>query len=351
MMLFVTAVGRSEGVAFNQAAPDPGGNPDAQTGLIAQLKLKAVTEWLQNYLGPRFASIEKTVNRDFSERYILDYKVGRTPDRAQIQLTGRLDSDGLKRWVRTLDARSRSNALTPFLVLSSTVPNLPYAVGDTAQRSKDSLLAQTLLSEVNAGMQKYNMKVTVTDLSRVGQRQPPMNDSDIRTLREQSGGNSCLWVFFQPCKGCNGMRMDLYFYNLTQGRRLIARSDEISLNPSDLADKAKIRAALKSSLEQFHSEFEETISSGTLASSAYDLTVEQVDSYRTFKVIESSLGKLDFVVQSVLNRSEPKVAGFQILSPLSAQELAQRLAQENFAGFHLKPVRVDSKSLVMRYSE
>ncbi len=349
--LLFSSLGLGEGVTFTQAAPDPGGNPDAQTGLIAQLKLKAVTEYLQNYLGPRFASVERTVNFDFSERYVLDYKVGRTADRTQIQVVGHLDSEGLKRWVRTLDAKTKGNTLSPFLVLTSTLPNLPYAVGDTAARAKDSVFAQTLLSEINSGLQKYNIKVATTETSRIGLKGPPMNDNDIKTLRDQSGGNSALWVTVAPCKGCNGIRLDMYFYNLTQSRRLLAHSDDITISMNDLSDKAKLKTALKLPIGQFHAEFDEVVTSGTLTSTAYDVTVEQVNSYKTFKTIESSLGKLDFIVQAVLNRTEPTVAGFQVLSPLSAQELAQRLAAENFQGFHLKPVRVDSKSLVVRYSE
>ncbi len=341
----------ADGVTFNQTAPDPGGNPDAQTGLIAGLKLKAISEYLQNYLGSRYSSVEKFINHDFAERYILDYKVGRTADRTQLQVVGNLDSDGLKRWLRTLDVKTRGSSLTPFLVLSSSVPNLPYAITDTSQRIKDSSLAQTLLAEVNTKLQKVNIRLGTADLSHLGLKQPPMSDTDIKTLRDQTGGNSCIWVQFQPCKTCGGMRMDLYFYNLTQGRRLLSRSDDLILTAADLADKTKIRAVLRTPIEQFQSDVEELVSSGMLTSSSYDLTVEQVDSYRTYKQIEASLGRLDFIVQAVLNRSEPKVAGFQVLSPLSAQELSQRLAQENFAGFHLKPVRVDSKSLVVRYSE
>ena len=72
-------------------------NPDQELAAASGLKYRAVVEWLQRYLGGRYAEIEKMVTPEFAEKYILDYKVGRNPgNRALYQLTGHLDADSLE---------------------------------------------------------------------------------------------------------------------------------------------------------------------------------------------------------------------------------------------------------------
>jgi hypothetical protein len=341
-------------VPFTETSNPVAGNNDTQGGLITELKYQAVVDWLKSYLGPRFATYEKLVTHDFSEKYVLDYKVSRsTSNRAQIELNGHLDGDGLKAWIRVMETKARGNASTsPFLVLSSSVPGLALGISDTAQRLRDSLFAQTLLSLINGSLQRFNIHITSLDLSRVVLKQPPVGDTDISQLRDQAGSpssNAALWLNFTPCKNCGGMHLDSYLYSLTNSKILLARSDDLALGPTDIANAAKIRTALKGAMTQFASDFDGLVGSGILQSTAYLLSIEGIDSYRAYKTVDSVLDNLDFVTQSSLKSAKSKNAVYEVLSPLTGEELSQRLGQQSFNGFALKPVRVDSRTLIVRY--
>ena len=101
----------------------------------------------------------------------------------------------------------------------------------------------------------------------------------------------------------------------------------------------------------FHADFESAISEGKLSFSEYKLTIEGVDSYRLYKFLETELNRVDYLSQLTLRRAESRVAEFNFTSTLSTEEVAQRIQSTAFGGFHLKPVRVDSKSLSVRYSK
>lgn len=354
----LSATAHGEGVAFTESGPlgtPAPGQTDLQATAIAQLKYQAISNYLAQYLGPRFAQFEKMISKDFGEKYILDYKVGKSSkDKTQIELVGHLDANGLKRWVRLMETKGKSNSgMTPVLVVSSSVPGYPLISWDTPIRLRDSAVAQSLQSSAGAVLQKFNIKLSVADLNGLTLREPPKGESDISNLKSAAshGGahNSVLWMHVEPCKSCGGLRLDSFFYNLAQNRRVVARSDDLTLSPTDVGNVTKFKNAIKQPMAQLQTDIEEAFSSGAAFGSNYIVRIEGIENYASFKNIEDELTRLDCVLQLVPRAAEKNSASFKLLASVSVDELSQRLAQEPFPGFRLKPQSSDSRSLVMQY--
>jgi len=323
------------------------GSADGES--IADLKLRAVVEYLQAYLGNRFETYSTQVNAEFAERYVQDYKVNRAG--GKITVTGHLDSDGLKGWIR-LSETKRGTTVKPVFLLSSSIPGLTITAGQTAAKSRESGLVQVFMNESSTAFQKLNTRLGVGG-SSLSLSQPPRNDSELRRLQDFAAGDgftSALWLHLVPCKSCGGARMDAHFYNLNPVRQVLARSDELPLSAGDFANQARLKQALKGPVTALRSDIEDKISNGALFSNAYRLTVEGLENYRAFKVLQSAIGDVEFIIQATLKRSEPKVAEYEILSALTADELGARLDGETFDGFRLKTTKVDAPTITVRFS-
>jgi hypothetical protein len=301
----------------------------SQTSLIAELKFRAVVQYLQGILGTRYKGYDKLVTPEFAEKYILDYKVGRlATDKNQLEVSGHLDSDALKRWVRLTEIKTRgSSVLKPAIIVSTTSDNF---------RGREGALAEKIGALFNKDLQKYNVKFTPL---KVGISAPPKSDSELKSLRDAVASyNLALWVHLSPCKGCRGMKSDIYLYNLPQSRILLAHTDELSLDPKDAANVEKVKHAFGSAAKQFDSEFEALVSSGELFSAVYYLTVEGIEDYRTYKSVEAELNRLDFLSRASLVRAEhaQKLAEFELASQLPLEELKESLKQADFSRSNLK---------------
>jgi hypothetical protein len=353
LLLVFCQLALADGVPFaiSSASLPPSPDDVHQTALIARLKYQAVADYLQRLMGNRFSQVENQVTPDFTERFVLDYQVNRS-GRNALELSGHLDSDALKRWVRVTETKAAgASSLKPAFILSSTFPGMTVQPKDTATRVHDMVVGQTLFALMSAVFSKVNAHLSTISDGGLSLSEPPKRDSDFRALREygaSAGRNAVAWVHLSACKGC-GTRVDMYLYNLTQNRLIVAKSEQVALDSPDFGSPERIRGAVREMLHDFSSDFEDSISSGTLFSAAYRLTVEGVDSYRAFVDIENGLGNQDFIVQAVVKHSEPNVAEFQVLSPLGPRELSAHFNGANFGGFALKPVRVDSGNLVVRY--
>lgn len=334
--------------AFGGGAPfSVGGQAESQD--VSELKRQAVLDYLARALGPRFQQYEKAVTPEFAERYILDYKVSRSGGN-RVQLTGHLDAEALKGWIRLSETKGGKNAFRPMLLISSSIPGLTISPKETASKVRESALGQQILSEATAAFQKVNAKLTVPD-GGPSLSAPPRAEGEIRTLRDVGEGYSCaLWVHLSPCKSCGGSRLDLFVYNLGQARRVLGKSEDLALSGGDFNSAPRVKTALKAPFAEFKNDLEEIVSNGQLFSSSYRLVVEGVESYRAYKRLETEIGELDYLNQVVLKRVEPKVAEFEVLSSLGGEEVLSRLDGETFNGFRLKPVRVDSHHLVVKYS-
>jgi hypothetical protein len=339
----------ADGVAFTQSGASlPAGTMGDQTSSVSQLKYQAVLDYLQRISGAHYAQFERQVNAEFAEKYILDYKVSR--QMGNLTVSGHIDGDGLRRWVHLLETKTRgTGSLSPYFILSSSIPGLTITPNETAARMRDSTVAQQILELFNGSLHKFNVRISLADLSSLGATAvPPRTEGDIRDLGK-SPNNAALWVNLLPCKTCGGVRLDTYLYQVTLGKLLIARSDDLILEPKDFANREKLKSVLKEPMKQFQSDFEEMVSSGGLSSGSYRLSVEGVDSYRAYKLIEGELSKQDYIAQVLLKHSESRIAEFEVRSSIPSSEISQRLGQFSFPGFKLKPVRVDSKSVVVRY--
>jgi hypothetical protein len=351
--LLLCRLALADGVPFaiSSASLPPSPDDVHQTALIARLKYQAVADYLQRLMGNRFSQIEGSVTPEFTERFVLDYQVNRS-GRNALELSGHIDSDALKRWVRVTETKAAgASSLKPAFILSSTFPGMTIQPRDTASRIHDMVVGQTLFSMMTAVFSKVNAHLSTISDTGISLTEPPKRDSDMRALHDygnSAGRNAIVWVSLSACHGC-GTHVDIYLYNLSQNRLVVAKSEQVALDSPDFGSAEHIRNALHDMVHEFSSDFEDTISSGTLFAAAYRLTVEGVDSYRAFVDIENGLGAQDFIVQSVMKHGEPGIAEFQLLSPLGSRDLAQHFSGANFGGFALKPVRVDQGNLVVRY--
>lgn len=354
--ILLSQLALAEGVPFvlssNSLPPSP--DDSHQSALIARLKYQAVVDYLQRLMGARLQKYEDVVTPEFAEKYVLDYQVNRTPGRTSIELNGHLDGDALKRWVRVTETKAAgASSLKPGFILSSTVPGLTLLPKDTPGRVRDTTVGQTLFSMVSAVFNKVNARLSPIEEGGLSLTEPPKRDSEMRSLRDyaiSASRNSVAWVALSVCKGC-GIRVDFILYNLTQGRLVVAKSDNVQLDAKDFSNAERIRTVLKEPLHEFSQDFEEAISGGSIFASAHRVIVEGLDSYRAYKQVEAGLQTQDFVVGASLKRSEPALAEFQVLTPLSTKDLAQHFTTAVFNGFALKVAGSDRDSVTLRYTK
>ena len=207
------------------------------------------------------------------------------------------------------------------------------------------------LAETSVAFQKLNAKLGVGSGS-LSLSQPPRNDSELRKLEDfakSDGFTSAVWVHLVPCKSCGGARLDTHFYNLNPARQVLARSDELPLSPGEFANASRLKQALKNPVQALRGDIEEKISNGALFSNAYRLTIQGLENYRAFKVLQSTIGETDFIISATLKRSEHKMAEYEVLTALSAEELGARLDSESFDGFRLKTLSVDAPNVVVKF--
>jgi hypothetical protein len=348
--------------SLGSAPPSDPGVPEPAPNegiIIERLKQMVVADYLRQALGARFQEYAQKLTTEFSEDYILDYKVSRKENTATpgatplLELTGHLDVDGLNRWVRLNETKARGSAsLRPVFVISSEAPGLNYSPGNSAATSKTTSLGQIFYSELGRVFKKFN-----TDLGLVADRSlllavPPESSSQIAELRDYAGtggNNSVAWVHLQPCRtpGC-GLRAEIHTYNLSQNRRLFVQSAPIKIGISEFGDTAKLQSAIEPLIQDYARRFEESVSKGTLFSTSYRLIVRNVDQYRGYKKLKTALSKLEYLVQAVPKRIRANESEFQVLSPLSSRELAQRLQITSFPGFKLAATSADANQIEVR---
>jgi hypothetical protein len=268
-----------------------------------------------------------------------------------MEIEGHLDSGALKEWIRTNETKATGSAtLKPLLILSSNVPPFLADPRQTPSTVKQNPIGQTLFQRLNEVFQKFNTNLAVAE-EPLDFNRPPTREADIRALRNSGNTgtfNSLVWVHFSPCKEC-GTRVEFVLYNLPQARQVQTISVDIDTPVQDLQDPKKLTKVLGKGLQDFSKAFEESVSKGTLFALEYRLVIEGIEASKAFKQLDSSLPKQDFVIQSSLVRGGQKTAEFKILSSLPPREFADRLQTLQLPGISLKPVRIDSQKVTMRY--
>lgn len=335
------------GEEFIETAPYSG--PENQTALISQLKQQAVTNRLREMAGDEiFKQLEKQVTRDFADQYVMDYKSRRVgADRNQFEVSGHLDLDGLKKWLRLLEAKRGASSSNVF-ILSSTVAGLTFSPAQTVQRVRDNAAAQAIFSSVSSSFGRVNQKVILTDTAAITALAPPKVE-DTSVLASVTGQNGAIWIHLTPCKSCGGMRADAHYYHPNQGKLIFVRSEDIAATSADLLIVAKAKEKLSGLTQGLISELEEYLSRGGLSGQSIAIKVEGVASYQGFVALREQLEKLDYVNQATSVAFETKRATFETVTPLDANTLAERLQNEKFSGFRLKTQSVDSRNISVRY--
>lgn len=331
--------------------PLPAGSP--QAAWISRLKQLAVTDFLKARLGAKFSQVEPLVTPEFAERFVIDYRVNRgATDKNVMELVGHRDTDALKRWV-TLNEAKLGVGWKPAFVFSSTVPGLSFGPKESSKRTKDSAIGQAVLGAIAPALQRSNIRFLIPNEWNSSLVTPPRGEDDMRTLRSSvsTGGlNGAVWAHLSPCPGC-GTKLDIYLYDLNRPRLLWARTDELKLEPRDFASSEKVKRVVREALKDFTSDFEDVLSSGLMTSHPLRVVVENLDSYRTFKNLQSEFSQLDFAVRSLLKKSSLRTAEFEIMTQLSTEEFAQRLQQETFPDIKLVVRSRDDDSIFVRASK
>ncbi|MBI4403545.1 MAG: hypothetical protein HY537_05260 [Deltaproteobacteria bacterium] len=346
LILLWTTVGKAAGPdTVTVTVPVPPGydiQNEQQDSLVAQLITRALDQWFQDNWH-RYKEFEKAVATEFSgsrnEKYVVDYTPPRlTPDLSQAQMTVRVDSDSLKRWLRSIEAKEKGMALRPLFILSSDLLNL--APQDTALRIKDNVVAKTFFSQAYSALQKVGLKLEMMDLRSLPPM-PPATESTMHALSQQLAGlpvNAALWVQIASCRTCGGTRMDILLYDLARKRILLARSEDLPLSSKDLSHSDRLSALFRPHIQQFKSEFEELYSSGLFFSQMYRLSLDDIENLSTFKEVEGELGRLDFVFSPALLFSVPRAGHYEIefASHLSPQELQRQIGSSSLGRLKFK---------------
>ena len=246
------------------ATPLPAGKSapeDEQSAKIAELKLLGVSQWLQGYLGDRYPQYQRWVTTDFSEKYVLDYKVGKAQDGAT-EISGHLDVDSLKRWVRLMD--TKANGTTRLKVIyanSSSVPSIPFQASETSGRGRE-----TAYGQISAGLVQNHFKGYNTAPAPVGSTccsaHPPLPSKGVSVLSRfagQTGNNVVLWTHLAPCAPCGGMRLDFYLYSAIGDRLVVVNSEDLKLSPADATNAERLGVVMNEAYQNFHKDLEDAV--------------------------------------------------------------------------------------------
>lgn len=360
LFLFLFALPAIAGVPFTiSGTPEPGlsgprtlDDPATLTELISKLKQRAVQEWLQGQLGERFPQFEKALTADFAERYVLDYKVGRTGSKREVlELTGHLDSDSLKKWIRLQDTRKGTTSLKPLLFFTSNIQNFSFGPGETGDRLRDSTIGQTLLTLLNPIFAKINAKPVYADRSSP-LTQPAKFDSDLGMLRDyatQMGTNAAIWAHLNNCPTCfGGARVDLLFYSIPATRIAHAESDDLNAKPNEWNNPERMKAVLTPLTNLFVTGVEGLVSSGQFYSQPIRVVVEGVQSYKFYKAMDTEFAQSDFASNPFLKKAGARFAEFEFLTQLSADEVANRIQSSDFGGMRVRAQKFDTRTVVVK---
>jgi len=324
---------------------------DPESNLINDLKYLAVSNWLQSYLGNRYTLFDKYVTPEFAEKYILDYKVSRANPSGGIDLVGHLDGDSLKKWVRLVESKTKgSNQIKPLWIVSSNLPGLSVSPRDTANKLNNSSTLQLLSQLTQAPLQKLNSKLIPAD-SSINLEAPPKNSSEIQSLcslAARQGQTLVIWEAFTACGGCSTPRFDIFVYNTQTQLLSFVVGDDLSLPTRDLSNPDAMKRNLAPIFQQFQNEWENAFSEGSIQEVSYRIVLENVDSYRTLKLLEGELSRGNGFGNPTLKKVASKTAEYEIKSTLSVTEVGQRLQETQLPGVKTQVSKVDSSTLSVK---
>lgn len=327
---------------------------DVYSQLLSRLKQDAVILWLRQNLGNKASRFEKLITPKFAESYILEYKVAqRGQNKDIIELSGQLDAEALKGWVRLAETKGRgSSQIRPLLVISESLPGISLPSDNYYSQNGDSQFSQQTRLFLNQALKKLNLELS--NFNGPLPSHPPRTEKEVFNFKEsfsQTAGNAVIWVYLNQCKTCELPRTDIYLYSSSQPGVIGILSEELTASLKQLENPEKTRSALEPLFKQFQQELERVIASGKLDSIPLTVTIEGIDNYLIYRKIDQALGKQGFLSDWIPRVFVQNTAQFDALSSLGAEEVAQRIQQVGPPDFKLALVRVDSRNLVMRYSK
>lgn len=328
---------------------------DSESTLINDLKYLAVSNFLQNYLGARYTQFDKFITPEFSEKYILDYKVIRSgAGTTGLELVGHLDGDALKRWVRLVDSKTRgSNQIRPLFILSSNLPGLSFSPAETSLRLRDSAIAQILSQMTQAQLKKLNTQLVPLD-SSLGLEAPPKNESEVQSLTGSAtrrGESMVIWETLSLCPGCTSPRLDIFIYNGQTQNLAFVVGDDLSITGRDFTNTEMFRKSLTPVFQQFHTELENALSAGTLQEKSFKVIFENIESYKTLKAIETQLNQGNGYHTPVLKKVAAKSAEYEIKSSIPVEELGTKIQSTLPSGLKPQVTRSDDSSLIVKFTK
>jgi len=343
-------------VSSNQlqtTAPEMGAAVEGQSDIIARLKKEAIRQYFLSKVGEgKTGQLETLMDEDLIERSVLKYQVNSSAtNKSLVEITGSLDVDALNSWLINHDAKTGSSdrSVRPLFAFSSQAPGYAVAPRDTALRSRDSALIQTLLSLVNGCFNnKFNTKLIIPESNPVYQGQPPTGKSQLSGLPSASSYSHLLWAHVGPCKRCPGT-LSLSFYNLSTSRLIVLEGERIPIEVKDWGNADKWKSFLKPIAKDFCGKLDEQLSSGGLYANAYTLKVEGAgDNLRLTKQLDALLDEQDFLIDSTIKGFENGAQEFEVITNQSPQDLSQSLSAVHFPGFLLKPEGSSSTKVTVR---
>jgi len=267
-------------------------------------------------------------------------------------MSGSLDSDSIKRWLRKFEVKSTgagAGGINPMLIVSSE--NGPIRAQETATAVRSGI-SEIFARDLQRYFSKINTTLTPFEGSGLPTPYPPRTEQEVRSFTEMGmsrNANSAVWAHFSTCQSCGGSRVDLLFYYFPQGRLALGRSDDLPFDYREGAPSEKSKRIIKSTVDDFASGINELIEQGTLFSSVHLLVVDGLDSLRAFKQLDNGLARLDFVTRVTLKKTESTRVEYEVFSGLNTDELVQRLQNNSFGGFKLKGTGTSGNQAQMRY--
>ena len=327
---------------------------DASAALLSRLKQDAVVQWLRQYMGNKASRYEKLVTPKFAESYILDYKVAQKgPKNEIIELSGHLDTEALKGWLRLADTKEdKGGQLRPSLILTDSLADFSSPSPDYFGPQGASAYTQVATQLLNAELKKLNLKASLFDQNLT--YAPPRDERGMGQLKSAlstEGTNAAIWLYLNKCRKCESPRLDIYLYSLEKnGTLLTSLTEELPINLKQLDNVEKTKTALTPVFTQFQQVLEQVIAEGKFTALPLTITVEGIENYLEYRKIDFALGKQTFFSDWLPKAFIQNTAQFETVTNLSSSEVAQRIENLGSGEIKLLSVRVDSRNIVMRYS-
>ena len=295
---------------------------------INDLKRQAVREYLQKWLGNnKAAQYEKNLTNEIVERFILDYRLSRTETNLPIVM-GHIDAQGIRSWIKLSEAKRGGQHLRIGFIYSENLASRKISPSETAEWLEKSGAAQSIFHELSLLSRNIRAQLIPWHFS-TPQNVPPKNDVGIKALaRSTSDVDIAVWFHQWKCSECAYTQLEVMAYQLTSGRRIYSRSEEI-------------RSTVTQLLPSIRPELERVISSDAARCKSYELTLTDISNYRAFRSIDTWISAFDSIPVATLTRASNHEAQYSICSPLEIDTLTDELIQTHSTG---GPTQIQSKS-------